>query len=144
MALSKAEFAQLIPHAGTMSLLDRVLAFDAETLRAASRGHLAPDHPLRRNGVLSPCCGIEYAAQAMAVHGALLAGTERGPRPGYLALARDVAWTVERLDDIAEELDIRVRRLAIQSDSALYEFSLAAAERVLVTGRAAVFFRDGN
>ncbi len=140
MALSKAEFAPLIPHAGAMNLLDRVLDFDADALHAVSHSHRSEDNPLRREGALSPHCGIEYAAQAMAVHGALLAGAEGPPRPGYLALARDVVWTVSRLDDIPEDLDIRVRKLAVQADSVMYEFSLAAAERVLVTGRAAVFF----
>lgn len=140
MALSKAEFAHLIPHAGAMNLLDRVLAFDADGLHAVSHSHCSENNPLRRDGALSPHCGIEYAAQAMAVHGALLAGREGPPRPGYLALARDVAWTVARFDDIPEDLDIRVYKLAVQTDSVMYEFSLAAAERVLVTGRAVVFF----
>lgn len=143
MVLSRAEFAHLIPHAGAMNLLDRVLAYDAESLHAAAVSHRAPDHPLRRAGMLSPTAGIEYAAQAMAVHGALYA--DGAARQGFLALAREVAWTVDRLDDIAEDLDIEVRTLAAQADSVLYAFSLAAAGRVLMTGRAAVFFpREGE
>jgi predicted hotdog family 3-hydroxylacyl-ACP dehydratase len=142
MALSRAEFAHLIPHAGSMNLLDRVLAYDAESLHATACSHRAPDHPLRRAGVLSPAVGIEYAAQAMAVHGALWPEGTGAARQGFLALAREVAWTVERLDDIAADLDIEVRKLAVQADSALYAFSLVAAGRVLVTGRAAVFFPE--
>lgn len=140
MALSKAEFAHLLPHAGGMSLLDWVLAFDADGLHAVSRSHRAADNPLRREGRLSAACGIEYAAQAMAVHGALLADAEAAPRLGLLALAREVAWTVPRLDDIAADLEIRVRKLVAQPDSVMYEFSLSAAGRALVSGRAAVFF----
>jgi predicted hotdog family 3-hydroxylacyl-ACP dehydratase len=142
MALSRAEFAHLIPHADAMNLLDWVLDYDADGLRAATRSHRAPDHPLRREGALSPCAGIEYAAQAMALHGALLADGTGAARQGFLALAREVSWTVARLDDIAEDLEIQVRKLAAQADSALYEFSLAASGRILVTGRAAVFFPE--
>jgi predicted hotdog family 3-hydroxylacyl-ACP dehydratase len=123
-----------------MNLLDRVLEHGSESLHAAAASHRAADNPLRRDGRLSAAAGIEYAAQAMAVHGALAAGPDGGARPGYLALARDVRWHAPRLDDIAEDLEIRVRRLAAQTASAMYEFSIEAGGRPLVEGRVAVFF----
>ncbi|BBL72931.1 hydroxymyristoyl-ACP dehydratase [Methylomagnum ishizawai] len=141
MVLSRSEFAHLLPHAGSMSLLDRVLAYDAERLHATAQSHRAADNPLRREGQLSPCAGIEYAAQAMAVHGALRAGGGAA-RQGFLALAREITWTVARLDDIPADLDIHIHQLALRADSAMYEFSLAALGRVLVAGRAAVFFPE--
>ena len=36
-ALTKAEIAALIPHAGAMCLLDRVVHWDAEKIRCTSR-----------------------------------------------------------------------------------------------------------
>ena len=143
MELSPAEFAPLIPHAGAMNLLGRVLAYDEESLHAVTACHRRADHPLRRAGRLATVMGIEFAAQAMAIHGALMAGGDSA-RPGYLALVREVRWTVERLDAVADDLDIRVRRLFVQTDSSLYEFSLRSAERLLLEGRAAVFFGGGS
>jgi hypothetical protein len=64
--------------------------------------------------------GIEYAAQAMAVHGALLAlATEppgppmpTSPRHGYLTSLRGVTLHVARLDDLAGELRVCAERLS--------------------------------
>ena len=49
-------------------------------------------NPLRAHDRLSAACGIEYAAQAMAVHGALCAGLDgqQTPRNGLLASVRGV------------------------------------------------------
>ena len=60
-----------IPHQGRMCLLDEVRAWDQAGVECASRTHRAPDHPLRAHGRLGSACLLEYAAQAMAVHGAL-------------------------------------------------------------------------
>ena len=38
---------------------------------AAAADTVLPDHPLRAHGRLGVACGVELAAQAMAVHGAL-------------------------------------------------------------------------
>lgn len=138
MVLTRTEIAGLIPQAGAMSLLDRVLAFDADSLCAAAVGQRAADHPLRHGGRLSPLAGIEYAAQAMALHGALTAGDDR--RAGYLALIKDTHWAVSRLDDIEDELTIEVRLIVRQQDSVMYRFCLCAAGASLIEGRAAVFF----
>ena len=51
--------------------LCRGMGSAAHPVRASS--HRAADNPLRAHGRLGAACGIEYAAQAMAVHGALLA-----------------------------------------------------------------------
>jgi predicted hotdog family 3-hydroxylacyl-ACP dehydratase len=73
---TRAEIEQLIPHAGGMCLLERVLAFDDTGLHAQSDAHRDPAHPLRRDGRLSALHLCEYGAQAMAVHGGLLAARE--------------------------------------------------------------------
>lgn len=143
MLLNPSAIARLIPHAGRMVLLDAVVAHDEHGLWARSGSHRHPDNPLRRGPRLSPMAGVEYAAQAAAVHGALLAGEDAGPRPGFLAMLREVSWTVERLDDIAADLDIRVRLFEAQPDSVMYEFQVEADGGVLLTGRLAVFFPEG-
>ena len=63
----------LLPHAGRMRLIDRVVSYDEQTIVCESDSHRAADHPLAEAGVLSIICGLEYGAQAMAIHGALLA-----------------------------------------------------------------------
>lgn len=90
--------AGLLPHAGAMVLLDAVVAWDAGWLRARSRAHLSAANPLRRDGRLAAVCGVEFALQAAALHGAMLAGGV-AQQAGYVARLRDVALHVDRLDD---------------------------------------------
>ena len=104
--LDHAWIAAHIPHAGSMCVLDRVEAWDAARIRCSATSHRDPHNPLRARGRLASVCGIEYAAQAMAVHGALLgaqqAQTEPArPRVGYLASVRGVDAFVDRLDTFA-------------------------------------------
>lgn len=122
-----------------MVLLDRVTAWDETHITGTSQSHRNPNNPLRRQGVLCAVCGIEYAAQAMALHGALVAGT--ASRPGVLASLRSVKLHVPRLDDIAEDLTITAESLLGRSDSFIYRFSLRGAGVLLLEGQASVFLR---
>lgn len=134
----KAWIAAHIPHQGAMCLLERVEAWSEEGLRCTASSHRALDNPLRAEGRLGAACGIEYAAQAMAVHGALLAQTGSRPQQGYLASVRGAELQVERLDDIGADLDIQVERLSGDDNNVLYQFSVSAAGRELLSGRGAV------
>ena len=130
-----------IPHRNGMCLLDEVLSWDTTQARCRSSTHRLPDNPLRAYGRLGAACGIEYAAQTMAVHGALVASaTGRAAPPGFLASARGVQLHCDRLDDVEGDLVTAVQRIAGDESTALYEFSVSAEEIVLLTGRAAIAF----
>src|SRR5690606_38662745 len=100
-----------LPHPGSMCLLDAVTDWDAQHIRCTASSDRAADNPLRAHDRLGAACGIEYAAQAMAAHGALLAAADSAPRAGYLASVRGVDLHVERLDDVAADLDVEAERL---------------------------------
>lgn len=138
MRLDRAAIAARIPHQGEMCLLDTVLDWDAQRIRCTSSSHRKPDNPLRARGELGAACGIEYAAQAMAMHGALLAGPTDRPRAGYLTSVRGVNLNVARLDDIADALDIEAVRFSGDANHVLYDFTVRAGGQVLLSGRAAV------
>jgi predicted hotdog family 3-hydroxylacyl-ACP dehydratase len=142
-ALDRQAIAERIPHQGTMCLLDAVLAWDAESIRCRADNHRSPDHPLRAHGRLGAACGIEYAAQAMAVHGTLVAQSAKGaaalpPRSGYLAGVRAVTLHVDRLDTIAGPLSVDAQRITGDDNTVLYSFSVRADTQDLLTGRAIV------
>ena len=135
----RAWIASHVPHAGTMCLLDEVLFWNADRVRCASRAHRASDNPLRAHGRLGAACGIEFAAQAMAVHAALLASAPQAfARAGYLAGLRGVSINVTRLDDLAEDLVATAERLSGNESTVLYGFTLSAGSRTLIRGRAIV------
>ena len=136
--LDRNWIAAHIPHQGSMCLLDIVTEWSPQRIRCASGSHRRSDNPLRADGRLGAVCGIEYAAQAMAIHGALLAAAADQPRQGYLASVRGVDLLADRLDDIAADLDIEVERLSGDDNNVLYRFEIGAAGRLLLGGRAAV------
>ena len=136
--LDRASIAARIPHQGSMCLLDAVLAWDSGQIHCRASSHRQPDNPLRAAERLGAACGIEYAAQAMAVHGALLAPEGAPPRPGYLASVRSVQLAVDRLDDLPQDLDIVAERLSGDENNILYHFRVEHAGNLLLSGRAAV------
>jgi predicted hotdog family 3-hydroxylacyl-ACP dehydratase len=137
--LDHAGIAARIPHRGAMCLLDSLLQWSADTIVCRIVGHADPEHPLRLGGRLPAACALEYAGQAMALHGALCAPPRQAPRPGFLASARGVRLHVPRLDDCAGPLQVQATRLASDGGHALYRFVLADhSGRALVDGRAAV------
>jgi predicted hotdog family 3-hydroxylacyl-ACP dehydratase len=137
-ALGRDWLAANLPHQGAMNLLERIVAWDEAHLEAQATGHVAPDHPLRRGAELPIACAIEYAAQAAAAHGALLASKPSGP--GMLVAARSVEFNASRLDDVATPLDIAVEPLGGGDAGVIYRFTVAAAGRMLATGRLTVAF----
>lgn len=139
MLADKAQIASIIPHSGSMCLLDGVLACDAQRISCVSRTHLDQDNPLRTPNGLPALCGIEYAAQAMAVHGGMTGAAGGGkPRAGYLVGLRDVSCFVPRLDTLGSALTVEAERLIGDETSAMYQFRLSAGGAPVLQGRATV------
>ena len=135
-AFDHAWIAAHIPHHGSMCLLDRVVEPTMRSGCAASPAAIVlPTIRCARHGRLAAACGIEYAAQAMAVHGALLADGGWQPRPGFLASVRGAVLHVGRLDDIAQDLDVEAVRVTGDSGTVLYDFTIAR-RRPAAGGRA--------
>lgn len=137
--LPKSDWSALIPHAGAMCVLDEVVAWDDAAIHARTRSHARADNPLRSDEQLRALHLAEYGAQAMAIHGGLLARAQGAVAgPGYLVSLRDVELAVARIDDIADALDVHAQRLLAGDGHWQYEFRVEHAGRVLARGRAAV------
>ena len=121
-----------------MCLLDAVEQWDAEAIVCRASSHRRSDNPLRAADRLGIANGIEFAAQAMAVHGALLAADDAAPTVGFLTSVREVQWQRPRLDDIASDLMVHAQRISGSANSLLYQFELRADEAVVLRGRASV------
>ncbi len=138
--LSAAQIAALVPHHGAMCLLDRALAWDATQIRCTTDRHRHPANPLRRDGMLPAICGLEFAFQAMALHGALGAGERQAV--GFVTSLREVALGAERLDDIADALLVTAEALMAEPGGFIYRFGISAAGCELLAGQAAVILPD--
>lgn len=146
MKIDRNWIAAHIPHQGSMCLLDHVASWDQERLLAIADSHLQLDNPLRAHERLGAANGIEYAAQAMAVHSALLATSQEGmqdmarPSAGFLASVRNTVFHVARLDDIAEALQIEVTCTHSEPNCILYRFAIHGrdSKKPLLDGRATI------
>ena len=144
IVMDHCEIEALIPHAGSMCLLDAVLAWDATSLRCLSSCHRLPGNPMRRaGGTLGIACGIELAAQAMAIHGRLVSADSGPPVHGALASVRDVHLRCTTLDEIASDLTIDAERLMGDGRGATYRFVIAGDGAEVLSGRATVLLGIG-
>ena len=141
-AIGREAIAALIPHQGTMCLLERVLDWDTDHIRLATATHRLKDNPLRSNGRLRAVHLCEYGAQAMAVHGGLLAQSARSrAQPGLLVSLREVHLHRDYIEDLAGELEVEARRLVHAAGGWQYAFAAHHAGKPLAVGRAAVAMR---
>lgn len=136
--LDRQQIAARIPHAGAMCLLDRVESWSPQHIDCRAGSHRAADNPLRSGERLPVSAGIEYAAQAMAVHGSLVEPAAVQSRPGYLVVLSGVEWAVERLEDIDDELQIEALRETALDGGCHYRFNLRSGERLLLSGSAII------
>lgn len=154
--LDRQAIAARIPHAGAMCLLDRVISWDEQHIECAAFGgasiHGRP-HPLAQDGKVPATAAIEYAAQAMALHGRLVqeqlqadqAGQAVGtgepgqetPRRGFLAALRSVRLHCRWLGAGEPALTVRAERFAGDAVQVLYDFEVRTTAPI-AQGRAVV------
>ena len=142
-ALNDLDITSLVPHQGSMCLWHRVVSADADAVTVSTHSHRDPANPLCSFDRLSAVHLCEYGAQAMAVHGGLLARTTAASvRTGYLVALRGVELHVSRIDNLSGEL-IGHAQLLMQSDaSQQYAFRIEHKGDVIASGRAAVMLQD--
>lgn len=131
--------SSLVPHQGSMCLLERVIEWDDRHIVLETATHHSPTNPLRSNGRLRALHLCEYGAQAMAVHGGLR-GTVSGvkPQPGMLVSLRAVHFTRDYIEDLPGDLRVEAECLQADAASLQYTFRVRHGEALLAEGRAAV------
>ncbi len=134
--LNQTEFAHLIPHAGSMLLIEQVDLWSDKQICCSTQSHLASDNPLRLNNSLSAMHLIEYGAQSMAIHGGLLSGRSS---PGFLAAVRGAHFHIDNLDHITGTLYIVASAELKIENGAVYSFRITDShDTLLLDARATV------
>ena len=141
-AFSRLELSKFLPHGNEMCLLSSVEYWDASSITCLTSTHRNQDNPLRRQGVLGMIAGLEYAAQALAVHIGLTTDiSKRNASVGYLGAVRDLQVHSRTFQQFTEDLTIEANILLQQSMSFIYTFSIRAQETPLLQGRASIFIQ---
>lgn len=133
--MNRDEICARLPHAGSMCLLEALESWDADSIVCRAVSHRDAGNPLRARNQLHAVNGVEYAAQAMALHGSLLAEPGKKPALGYLASVRDLVLHAEDLTMVTEPLRISARRLSGDASGFVYDFEIHADNRLMLNGR---------
>ena len=142
LIVDKAALCRLIPHHGTMCLLNGVEQWDDTNITCMAVSHRDATNPLRRDNRLEAICGLEYAAQAMAVHvGLLEEGKERRLTVGYLGAVKNLTLRAIRLDDAKGDLTVQATRLVGEVNCFIYSFRVSVEREELLDGRASIFLK---
>jgi len=142
VSVGREVIATLVPHGGAMCLWDEAIEWDATRILVRTQGHRDPAHPLRSGGRLRALHLCEYGAQAMAVHGGLLARDQgKVAPPGMLVALRGVALDCDRIDDLPGALECEAEALIAGEGAQQYRFTIRHGGTVLAEGRAAVMLQ---
>ncbi|MEO5771500.1 MAG: hydroxymyristoyl-ACP dehydratase [Burkholderiaceae bacterium] len=133
--LNRAQIQRRVPHAGAMCLLDAVTHWDATSIVCQAAAPTS-DHPLARAGAVAAFVAVEYAAQAAAVHGALLCAAD-SPRDGMLAKLGDIELA---LGAVSGAVTIRAELQSRVESGCMYTFSVHDARVCCARGRLLVAF----
>ena len=139
--LNHAEIAARIPHAGNMCLLDAMLSACDTDIVCSAVSHRFPDNPLRSHDRLGAAVAVEYAAQAMALHGSVLdenLNSNVASKGGRLINVRQLVLHCTRIDDAGSPLIVRATRLLGDALNVVYSFEVSVDHHVLAAGRAGV------
>jgi predicted hotdog family 3-hydroxylacyl-ACP dehydratase len=137
MMPNRAAIERLVPHAGSMCLLHAVTSWDATHIHC-SADEPGDSHPLAREGRVPAVAACEYAAQASAVHGALL-DDMKVPRAGMLAKLMDVRLHRSCFPQGAA-LTVRAELISRVGAGCLYAFDVASTGVPVASGRLMVAF----
>jgi len=136
MKVDRDILSRLVPHAGDMCLLDCVEAWDELHIVCSARSHLSADNPLRSDGGLIAIHALEYGAQAVAVHGGLMAREQRKRiSEGYVVAVRDARFYVERLVLLEPDLTVEARQLITSDDKQIYRVIIRSADLLVAEAR---------
>ena len=140
LIIGKAALCRLIPHHGTMCLLETIEWWDDTSILCTTSSHRDTTNPLRRHNQLEAICGLEYAAQAMAVHVGLQEhGKERQLAVGDLGAVKNLILRASRLDDVKGDLTVQATRLVGDAGGFIYTFRVWSERQELLEGRASIF-----
>jgi len=131
----------LVPHAGRMVLLHEIRAHDDDRIECRAGIDPGGDHPLAVDGILPAPALVEYAGQAMAVHGGLKSGPGTPPRPGRLVSLRQLDLAIDAIESPIE-VTVQAHCLGGDDSGQIYRFAVLDGQRELASGQATIMFSD--
>lgn len=131
---SAGDCYQLLPHAGSMCLIEQFAASGDHSLGSAV---LAPDNPLLTQRHFSPWLALEYAAQLFACCGARQLGQLQRAQ---VALVRRLSAHAPAVLACGQRIDVRLSLTERQRDACSCVFQLTVAGQLFASGEFTAVF----
>lgn len=130
---------ELLPHAGRMMLLERVISFDEESMTAEVI--VRDDGLFGESGAVPAWLGIEYMAQTVAAHGGMMCKIAGRPlNLGFLLGTRRYHCNVDKFT-AGTVLTVTVKRLIQDQGLGVFDCRIAGAG-VAVAAQLSVYQPD--
>ncbi|MEH6569607.1 MAG: hypothetical protein V7709_11050 [Halioglobus sp.] len=134
-AIGPEEIATLIPHSGSMCLLDHLVTWDHQAIEAVAVDVHSEHNPLREDGMLHSVVLVEYAAQAAAIHAALNEGSIGGNSVAYIGAIKSMTLHQPRVDPSDSELHCVACCVLNNANGAIYQLTVSANQKILMDAR---------
>ena len=121
----------MLPHGDELCLIDGIETQSDEGIVCTANSHRDAANPYRIDDRLPWPIAIEYAAQAMALHGA---GTGAAGGTKVIGAVRGLQTSGRDLDAYVEPLEIHARVKVAGAASAVYSFVVAAGSEQVCKG----------
>ena len=140
MYLNHADIERLLPQKDAMCFLNAVTDWDSENICCCAA---PPDagHPLMRGGKVSAVVAVEYAAQATALHGALLDAATH-PKAGMLVKLREVELHRAWFPDSKSPLTVHAKLLSRAAGGCSSSFKVGSTGQPVASGSLLVAFQS--
>ncbi len=141
-----ADLYQHLPHGGNMQLIKKVKAWDEHSIHCQTNSHLSRSNPLLDASHLPATSAIEYAAQALALHGVIkkqAKGLLDQANKAFVVSAKGLHFDQVNLSQFEQTLDVSATVLIGNSQSAVYSVQVSAGDHCFLKGDLGVMSHSG-
>ena len=127
----------LLYHAAPMILIDRIDAYNSETVRSSVE--ITPNSPFLADDVMPSYVSVEYMAQSVAAYSGIKAKNSGGSvKIGYLASARKVDLKVPFFS-IGDKLEITVQMIWNEPPMSVFDCRIERQNTIVASSRLNVY-----
>lgn len=144
MLIDHQGICDLIPHTGSMCLLDTVTAWDQGSIRCTAISHRQISNPFIDSAgyAMSSAILVEYGAQAAAVHAGLLQQGMAGNGTAYIGAVKNLKFHHKKVSRDIETLLVTAQCELNSREGAIYTIECGDDSDVIISARIVLVLPD--
>ena len=133
--MGREELQSLIPHSGSMCLLDSVVDWNDDSIACETSSHLRENNPFTKQGRLDSVLLVEYGAQAAAVHAGLIQNGMGEGGTAYIGAVKNLQIFEQVVDQSISMLNVSAQCILNNKDGAIYQIECGGDNRPVISAR---------